>query len=149
MGTISKMVQHRKESIWQKQRRVDTLMQLGLGDTANYCGMRDMKYGIAELLVPAVVKPQTDMTAATALPTTFGELMQSLDLFHGQSQMLQGTSGPGSSQMRLGSEKPQSHKDRAFLLPDAVANSSPTDNANNAKLISFDPSISRTMQVIL
>jgi hypothetical protein len=55
-------------------------------------------------MFPPFVKPQTDMTAATPLPTTFGELLQTLDIFPEQSQMLQGISQPGSSQMRLDPE---------------------------------------------
>jgi len=51
-----------------------------------------MKYGTTALKVLAVVKPQTDTTAATPSPTTFGELMQVLDIFHRQSQMPQETS---------------------------------------------------------
>jgi len=97
MGTISKMVQHSTESIRQKQMRRDELTQLGQGDAADYFCERDTKYGPTELKVPAVVKPQTDTTAATPSPTTFGELMQVLDIFPGQSQMPQVTSQQGSS----------------------------------------------------
>jgi len=46
-----------------------------------------MKYGTAELKVPAVVKPQIDMTAATPSLSTFGELMHTLDIVCRQSQM--------------------------------------------------------------
>jgi len=35
MGTISKMVQHRMESFWQKQMRLDELTQPGWGDIAD------------------------------------------------------------------------------------------------------------------
>jgi hypothetical protein len=45
MGTISKMVQHHKESFRQKQLRLDELTQPGWGDTADYFRERDMKYG--------------------------------------------------------------------------------------------------------
>jgi len=106
MGTISKMVQHRMESFRQKQMRVDELTQPGWENAADYFRERDMKYGTTELKVPAVGKPQTDSTVATPSPTTFGEHMQALDIVPGQSQMPQVTSWQGSSQMRLGSEKP-------------------------------------------
>jgi len=70
-----------------------------------------MKYGTAKLKVPVVVKPQIEMTAATPSLRTFRELsMQTVDIVCGQSQMLAVTPRPESSQMRLGSEKPQSHK---------------------------------------
>jgi hypothetical protein len=65
-----------------------------------------MMYRTTELIVPVGGKPQTDMTAATPSPTTFGEHMQSLDIVPGQSQMSQVMTRQGSSQMRLGSKKP-------------------------------------------
>jgi len=97
MGTISKTVQHRMESFGQKQLKFDELTQPWLGDTADYFCERDMNYGMTELEVPAVVKPQIDTTAATPSPTTFGELIQVLDMVLGQSQMPQVTSRQGSS----------------------------------------------------
>jgi len=54
MGTIPKMVQHRMESFRQNQMRLDELTQPGCGDAANYFCERDMKYGTADLKVPAV-----------------------------------------------------------------------------------------------
>ena len=110
MGTISRKVQYRMESFRQEQMRLDELKQPGWGDAANYFCERDMKYGTAELKVPAVVNHQIDQIAATPCPTTFGERMQTLEIVSGQSQMPAVTLQPGSSQMRLGSEKPQSHK---------------------------------------
>jgi len=65
-----------------------------------------MKYGTAELKVPAVFKPQTDTTAATLFSTAFGEHMQTLDIVRAQEQISAVTPRPGSSQMRLGSGKP-------------------------------------------
>jgi len=53
-----------------------------------------MKYGMAELKVPAVVTPQANKSAATSSLTTFGVLMQTVDIISGQSQMLQQTSCP-------------------------------------------------------
>ena len=122
MGTISKMVQHRMQSFWQKPMRPDEMTQLGWGYAADYFRERDMKYGMTELKVPAHGKPQTDSTAATPAPTTFGELMQDLDMVPGQSQMLQVTSRQGSSQMRLGSEKPQADIYIVPQMPAAVPN---------------------------
>jgi len=43
--------------------------------------------------------------------------------------------------MRLGSQKLESHKDIQSLFPDAVANSSPSDNAKSVESVSFDPCI--------
>jgi hypothetical protein len=110
MGTISKTVQHRMESFRPKHIRLDELTQPGWGDAANYFRERDMKYRTTELNVPAVVTPQIDTTAATASLTTAGEHMQTLDIVRGQLEMPAVTSQPGSSQMRLRSEKPQSKK---------------------------------------
>jgi len=80
MGTISKTVQHRMESFWQKQMRLGGLTQAGWEDAADYFHARDMQYGMTELKVPAAGKPQTDTTATTPSPTTFGELMQVFDI---------------------------------------------------------------------
>jgi len=80
MGTISKTVQHRMESVLQEEMSLDELTQPGWGDAANYYFERDMKYGMTELKVPAVMKPQTATTEARPSPTTFGELMQVLDI---------------------------------------------------------------------
>jgi hypothetical protein len=92
MGTITKTVQHRRESIRQEQMRLDKLTQPGWGDAANYFHERDMRYGTAELKVPAGIKPQIDTTAATPSPTTAGEHVQTLDIVQGQSQMAAETS---------------------------------------------------------
>jgi len=107
MGPISKTVQHRVESFRQRLMRLDELTQPGQGDAANSFRERNMKYGTAQLKVPAVVKPQIDTTAETTPPTSFGENMQNHDTMCGQRQMPAVTSRPGSSQMGLGSQKPQ------------------------------------------
>jgi len=102
MGTISKTVQQRKESFRQKQIKLDELTQPGWEDAADYFHERDKKYGRAEFRVPVVVQLQTDGDASAPPPTTFGELMERLDIVPGISQMPQGTSRPGSSHIRLG-----------------------------------------------
>jgi len=106
MSTITKTVQHRNESFRQKKMWLEELMQPRWVDAAgNFCE-RDKNYRTAELKVPAVANPQTDSFAATPSLTTFGLLMQTLDIIPRQAQMLQGTSWAGSCQMRLGAEKP-------------------------------------------
>jgi len=60
-----------------------------------------------KLTVTAVVQPQTNDDAPAPPPTTFGELMETLDTVPGISQRPQGTSQPGNSKIRLGSVKPQ------------------------------------------
>ena len=57
MGTISKTVPHRMDSFQQNQIRLDKLTQLRWGDAGDYCRERDLKYGMAESMVQAVVKP--------------------------------------------------------------------------------------------
>jgi len=141
MGTISKTVQHRMENFWQKQMRLDELTQPGWWAVANYFRERDMKYGMAESMFPAVVTPQIDTSTATPAPTTVGKRMQMLDMVPGQSQMPHGTSGPGYSQMRLGSEKPQSHTDIASLVPNTMDNSSPIQHANPVEPVSCNRGI--------
>ena len=93
--------------------------------------------------VPAVGKPQIDSTAATPSPTTFGELMQALDIVPRQSQMLQVTSRQGSSQMRLGSEKPKADNHIVPPMPAMVPDSSQIEIAKTVQPISFYPCISR------
>jgi hypothetical protein len=92
MSTISKTGQHSIESLLQKKLMLDELTQLGLREAADYFCERDTMYGTTELKVLAVGKPQADSTAATPSPTTFGELMQDIDIVPGQSQMPQLTS---------------------------------------------------------
>ena len=120
MGTFSKTVRHHMESFRQKHMRLDELRKPGWGDAAEYCRERDMKYRMTELKVPAVVMPQTDTTAATQSPPTSGELMPVLHIVPRQSPMPQVTSRQGSSQMRLGSERPQADNHIVSLMPDAV-----------------------------
>jgi hypothetical protein len=71
MGTISKMVQHHMESFRQYQMRLAKLMQPGCGDAIDYFHGGDMNSWTAELMVLAVMKPQTHPTAAIPLLTTF------------------------------------------------------------------------------
>jgi len=92
MGTITKTVQQHMESVLQKQMKLDELTQPGSEDTADYFCERDKKYGTCELRVPAVIQQQTNDDIPAPLPTTFGELMESLDIVPGISQRPQGTS---------------------------------------------------------
>jgi hypothetical protein len=117
MGRISKTVQHRTKRFRQKQMKLDELTQPGWGNATDYFCERDKKYVAAELRVPAVVKPQTDHDVAAPALTTFGELMESLDILPGRSQMRHVTSRPGSSHMRLGAGKPKSDTSIPGLAP--------------------------------
>jgi hypothetical protein len=98
-----------------------------------------MKYGTAELKVRAVVNHQIDMTAAIPSPTTFGEQLQTLEIISGQSHMLAVTCRPGSSQMRLGSETPQSTKFIPVHFPAAGTDSTPMQDAKPVESVSFNP----------
>ena len=141
IGTIPQTVQHRMESFRQKQMRLDQQTQPGWGDAADIFCARDMKYRTPELKVPAVLNPQTDSTAATPSPTTFGERMQAFDIVPGQSQMPQVTSRQGSSQMRLCSEQPQADNHIVALMPAAVPDLLQIEIAKPAHPVSFYPSI--------
>jgi hypothetical protein len=59
---------------------IDELTQPGLGNGAEYCCEGDIKNWMTELKLSAVEEPQTDSTAATASPTSFGELFPALDI---------------------------------------------------------------------
>jgi len=137
MGTISKTVQQRMESFRQKQMKLDELTQPGWENAADYILERDKKYGTAELRVPVVVQPQTDDDASAPPPTTFGELIERLDIVPGISQMPQGTSRPGSSHIRLGSVKPQLNTSISGFEPATEPNTSPLLKATPVELGSF------------
>jgi len=124
MGTISKTVQRRMERFWQKQMKLDELTQPGWGDAADYFCKRGKTYRTSELKVPAVIKSQTDHVAAAHPPTTFGELLQTLDTVPGISRMLQCTSRPGSSYMGVCTGKPKSPERISSLLPGTESDSS-------------------------
>jgi len=129
------------ERCQQNEIKLDELTQLGWEDVANYFRKTDNKYGTSELIVPAIVQPQTDDDAAAPAPTTFGELMECLDIVPGISQMPQGTSRPGSSHMRLGSMKPHSNTSISGLEPTAERDMSPLVKAKPDEPVSFYPCI--------
>ena len=141
MGTISETVQHQIESVRQKRMRLDELMQPGRGDAADYFREGDMEYRTTELKVPAVVQPQIDSTAATPSQTTFEELMQVLDIIPRQSHMPQATSRQGSSQMRLGLDKPQVDNHIVSLKPDGLPDSSQEVTVTPLQPVNIHPSV--------
>jgi len=123
MGSVSKSVQRRIERFWQKQMKLDELTQLGWGDAADYFRERDSKNGPSELQVPAVIKSRTYHVAAAPSPTTFVELLETLDNVPGMSPMPQCTSRPGSSHIRVDSGKPMSPGSISSLPPGAESDS--------------------------
>jgi hypothetical protein len=141
MGTISKTVQQRMQSFRQNQMKLDELTQPGWEDAADYFRERDKKYGTAELRVPVVIQPQTDDDASAPPPTTFRQLMERLDIVPGISQMPQGTSRPGSSDIRLGSVKPQSNTTMSGLQPASEPDTLPLLKAKPVEPVSFYPGI--------
>jgi len=141
MGTISKTVQQRMERFRQKQMKLDELTQTGWEDAADYFREQDKKYSTTELRVPAVVQPKTMDDAPAPPPATFGELMECLDIVPGISQRQQGTSRPGSSQIRLGSVKPQSQSSIPSGEPAAEPDSSMLLKAKPVEPVSFYPCI--------
>jgi len=141
MGTICKTVQHHMEHFRQNQMRLDKLMHPGWGDAADYFHERYMKYRMTELKFPAFMMPQTDTTAATPSATSFGGLMQALDIVPGQSQMPQVTSAQRRSQMRLGLEKAQADNHIESLTPNVVPDLSEMEIAKLVKPVHFYPCI--------
>jgi len=124
MGTISKSVQRRTERWWQRQMKLDQLTRPGWGDAPDYFRERDKEYGTSELKVPAIIKFQTDHVEAAPSATTFGELLETLDIVWGILPMLQCTSRPGNSHMWVGSGKPKSPECISSILPGAESDSS-------------------------
>jgi hypothetical protein len=119
--------------------RLDELTIPEWKDAVNYFRERDKKYRTAKFKVPAVVNSQMDMTAAPPSPITVGEQMQTSQIVRGQSEMPAVTSRPGSSEMRLGSEKPQSHKFIPVPLPSTASQSMFIQNANRVEPVSCYP----------
>jgi hypothetical protein len=70
-----------------------------------------------------------------------GELKQVLDILPGQPKMQQVTSQLGSSQMRLGSEKPQADKQIVCQMPIAVPDLSKLQHVKPVELIIYYPRI--------
>jgi len=64
MGAFARTGVHWIESIWQTPITLDEPTQSGCWDLADYFRERDEKNGRSELIVLAVVKRQTDTTAA-------------------------------------------------------------------------------------
>jgi len=64
--------------------------------------------------------------------------MQILDIVSGESQMPQVTSRQGTSQMRLGLEKPQADNHMVSLMPEAVPDSSQREITTPVQPVRFD-----------
>jgi len=137
MGTITETVQQCMERFRQKQMTLDELTLPGWDDAADYFRERDQKYGSSELRVLAVVQPQTDDDAPAPPPTTFGELIKSLDIVPGIAQRPQGTSRPGSSHNRLDSVKPLPKSSIPSGKPAAEPDSSTLLKAKPVEPVSF------------
>jgi hypothetical protein len=80
MGTNLNTVTHCKETFQQNLMRLDRQTKPEWGDPAKYICVREIKNGMAELMVPAIVQLQTDTSAAEPLVIIFEEMMQSLDI---------------------------------------------------------------------
>jgi len=69
------------------QMWLDQLMQSGWGDVTSNFHTRDIKDMMTELKIRVVMKPQTEQVAFASVPSTFGELMETLDNVRGKSQI--------------------------------------------------------------
>jgi len=141
MGTISKAVQYRMERVRQKQKMLDQVMQPRWGDTAYYFCGRDTKYGMTEWNVPAVDQTHTANDAMSSALTSCGEPMETLDSVPGELQQPQVISQQGSSHMKLGSWKPQTHKRIPSLPAAPIPNSSSIQKSQHVGPISLNPCI--------
>jgi len=126
------------ERFRQKQMKFDELTQPGWEDAADCIPERDKKYGTSELRVPAVVQQRMTDEAPPHPPTTFAELMETLDIV---PRILEGTSRPGSSHIRLGSVKPQPTSSIPSGKPAAEPDSSPLLKAKPVEPVSVYPCI--------
>jgi len=141
MGTITNTVLQRMERFRQKQMKLDELTQPGWENAADYFRERDKKYGTTELRVPGVVQPKINDDAPAPPPATFGELLESLDIFLGILQRPLGTSQPGSSHIWPGSVKPQSKSNIPTGEPAAEPDLSMLLKAKLLKPVSVYPCI--------
>jgi len=106
IGTITNMVQQCMKCVQNIQIRLDELMQPRWEDKHDYFHKGGNVYGTAELRVLAVAKLQTYHGVAVHIPTTLGELRDTLAILPRTLQILQGTSQPDSRHIRLRSRKP-------------------------------------------
>ena len=141
MRTISQTAQHHMEGFRQKQIKLDKLTQTGRGDAADYLRERETKYGTTEFKDAGVVQPQMTDTAASSVPTTFSVPLETLDSVSGKLLMLQVTSRPGSSNMLLGSRKPQTHQLIPSLPPAPMPDWSQIQQSKPVEPVSFNPCI--------
>jgi len=103
----------------------------------------DKKYGTTELKILVVIEPGTVEDEASSVPTTFGVPMETLDSVPGKLQMPQVTSRPGSSHIRPGSRKPQTHEIISSLTPALMPNWSPIQQSKHDEPVKLNPCISR------
>jgi len=143
MGTISNTVQYRMERFRQMQMKLVEVMQPGWGDAADCFHETDKKYGTTKLKVLVVVQPQTVADAASSVPMTSCVPMENLDRVPRKFQMLQVTSEPGSSHMRLGLWKLQPHIRIPSLPPAPMTNWSPMQQSKHDESVSFNRCILR------
>jgi hypothetical protein len=135
------MVPHRMECFRQKEMRRDEVAHPGWRDAADCFHESDMQYGTTELEVTAVGKPQTETTVATPSLTSFAALMHALNIVPRQSQMPQVTSRQGSSEMRLGLEKPQAKTHMVPPMRAVVPDLPQIEFSKPVQSISLDPCI--------
>jgi hypothetical protein len=109
----------------------------GSEDKADYFCQRDKNDGTSELRVLAIVQLQMNNDPSTAAPKTFQEVMECLETVAGISQMLQQTSQPGGSHIRLGSVKLQSHMSTSGIQPTSERNTSPLLKAKPVEPVSY------------
>jgi hypothetical protein len=90
---------------------------------------------------PAVVKPQIHKTAATPSPATVSENTQTIAIIPGQLEMPVVTFRPGSGEMRLGSQQPQSREFIPVLSTGMTTDSMLTQCAKTLQPVSFYPCV--------
>jgi len=103
--------------------KLDELTQPGWDDIRGYFRQIVKQYGILEIRVPAVLQPKTDDDAVSPAPTLFEGFTQCHDIVPRISQMPEGTSGPRTVHIWLGSGKPQLNLSISGQVPAARSNS--------------------------
>jgi len=111
----------------------------GWGDEADYFCQRDQEDGRTELKVPEVVQSQREKNATWSASTPVAEPMETHDTLHRKSQMPQVTSQPGSSQMRLGLQKPLIYEGIQSFPPTPPLDSSVIQISMHVEPVSYNP----------
>jgi len=121
--------------------KLDELTEPECEDAADSFCERDTMYGTSELRFPDIVVPPTDDNLTSPQVTSWGEIIECTEIVPEISQMLRGTSRPGSSFIWVGSVNLQMKTSIHCPAPVAEPQLSPLLDAKPFETVSFYPCI--------